>query len=88
MGEMIIGYMTGGLMVIGYLYILLKAMNWLGGLLVSAYYNRRKEERKQKAVNELYDAYQLDRIQDGHTMKIATKGGLVIMMYRQQSDGK
>ncbi|WP_279625380.1 DUF4752 family protein [Xenorhabdus eapokensis] len=80
--------MTGGLMVIGYLYILLKAMNWLGGLLVSAYYNRRKEERKQKAVNELYDAFKLDQLQDGHTMKIATKGGLVIMMYRQQSDGK
>ncbi|MDE1497448.1 DUF4752 family protein, partial [Xenorhabdus bovienii] len=41
-----------------------------------------------KAVNELYDAFELDQIQDDQTMKIATKGGLVIMMYRQQSESK
>ncbi|MBC8950052.1 MULTISPECIES: DUF4752 family protein [Xenorhabdus] len=75
-------------MVMGYLYILVKAMNWLGGLLVSAYYNRRKEERKQKAANELYDAFKLDQLQDNQTVRVATKGSLVIMMYRQQSDGK
>ncbi len=80
--------MVGGLTVIGYLYILVRAWNWLFTCLFKAYDKRRKEERKQKAVNELYDAFELDRIQDGHTMKIATKGGLVIMMYRQQSDGK
>ncbi|CDG89795.1 DUF4752 family protein [Xenorhabdus bovienii] len=88
MSELIFNCMVGGLTVIGYLYILVRAMNWLGALLVSAYYNRRKEERKQKAVNELYDAFELDQIQDDQTMKVATKGGLVIMMYRQQSESK
>ncbi|MDE1488381.1 DUF4752 family protein [Xenorhabdus bovienii] len=86
--NIILGYMISGLMVIGYMYILVRAWNWLGSLLVSAYYNRRKEERKQKAVNELYDAFELEQIQDGQTMKVATKGGLVIMMYRQQSESK
>ncbi|CBJ81010.1 hypothetical protein XBJ2_980004 [Xenorhabdus bovienii str. Jollieti] len=41
-----------------------------------------------QAVNKLYDAFELDQIQDGQTMKIATKGDLVIMMYRQQSESK
>ncbi|MCP9270389.1 DUF4752 family protein [Xenorhabdus sp. XENO-1] len=88
MSELIFNCMVGGLTAIGYLYILVKAGNWLRALLVSAYYKRRKEERKQKAINELYDAYELDQIQDGQTVKIATKGGLVIGMYRQQSESK
>ncbi|WP_047681018.1 MULTISPECIES: DUF4752 family protein [Xenorhabdus] len=88
MSEAIINCMTGGLMIIGYLYILIRAWKWVFESLFTARVKLRKEEKKQKAVNELYDAFELDRIQDGRTMKIATKGGLVIMMYRQQSDGK
>ncbi|MDC9591726.1 DUF4752 family protein [Xenorhabdus sp. XENO-10] len=80
--------MTGSLMIIGYLYILVKAWNWLFALLFKAYDKLRKEERKQKAVNELYDAFELDQMQDDQTMKVATKGDLVIVMYRQQSDSK
>ncbi|WP_274714623.1 DUF4752 family protein [Xenorhabdus bovienii] len=86
--NIILGYMISGLMVIGYMYILVRAWNWLFALFFKAYDRRRKEERKQKAVNELYDAFELDQIQDDQTMKIATKGGLVIGMYRQQSESK
>ncbi|WP_421692564.1 DUF4752 family protein [Xenorhabdus bovienii] len=32
--------------------------------------------------------FNLTRYRTGQTMKIATKGGLVIRMYRQQSDSK
>ncbi|MGJ0636998.1 DUF4752 family protein [Xenorhabdus bovienii] len=88
MSELIFNCMVGGLMVIGYLYILVRAWNWLFALFFKAYDKRRKEERKQRAVNELYDAFELEQIQDGQTMKVATKGGLVIMMYRQQSESK
>ncbi|CDG19972.1 conserved protein of unknown function [Xenorhabdus poinarii G6] len=88
MSETIFNYMTGGLMVIGYLYILVRAANWLGALLVSAYYSRRKEGRKQKAINELYDAFELDQIKDGQTFRVTTKGDLVIMMHRPKSEGK
>ncbi|WP_338805087.1 DUF4752 family protein [Xenorhabdus griffiniae] len=83
----IVNYMTGGIMIIGYLYILVRAWKWLFALIFSAYDRSRKEERKQKAINELYDAFKLDQLQDNQTVRVATKSGLVIMMYRQENNG-
>ncbi|ALD76046.1 Phage protein [Citrobacter portucalensis] len=45
---------------------------------------RRKESVKQKAVNDLYDAFELEKITAGETVKIATKSNLVIIMYREK----
>ncbi|EHM9267467.1 DUF4752 family protein, partial [Salmonella enterica] len=45
---------------------------------------RRKVSAKQKAVDALYEAYELDKVSEGDTVKVATKEGLVIMICRYE----
>ncbi|QZN97810.1 DUF4752 family protein [Symbiopectobacterium purcellii] len=77
-------YLNTGLALLGWLYIMVKAGEWLTSTVLKKWCNRRKESRKQKAVNELYDAFQLDQIKDGQTLKVTTKGSLTIMMVRSE----
>ncbi|EBX8649485.1 TPA: DUF4752 family protein, partial [Salmonella enterica] len=44
----------------------------------------RKVSAKQKAVDALYEAYELDKVSEGDTVKVATKEGLVIMICRHE----
>lgn len=69
---------------IGWAYIMFKAGGWVGETFAKQWCKRRKDSAKQKAVNELYDAYQLGDIEEGAVVKIALKGGLTIMMYRAE----
>ncbi|MCX9422535.1 DUF4752 family protein, partial [Escherichia coli] len=39
---------------------------------------------KPQAVEEFYDAFSLESMEPGSTIRIATKGDLVIMMYRKE----
>lgn len=71
---------------IGMLYIMYKASEWIVSVLAKAWCKRRKESVKQKAVNDLYDAFELGEITPGETVKIATKDSLVIMMYREKTE--
>ncbi|WP_439654634.1 DUF4752 family protein [[Erwinia] mediterraneensis] len=81
-------WMMIGLMAISYAFIVVKAFEWFVLLVAKQWDKRRKESRRQKAVNELYDAFQLDRLKDGSTMRVATKGDLNILMYRKgEADG-
>lgn len=75
-------WMMIGLMGIGYVFILIKAFQWLVLVLAKQWDKRRKDTRRQKAVDELYDAFELDKLKDGSTMRVATKGDLNIFMYR------
>ncbi len=75
-------WMMIGLMAVGYLFIVITAFQWLVLVLAKQWDKRRKDSRKQKAVNELYDAFELDKLKDGNTMRVATKGDLNIFMYR------
>lgn len=45
---------------------------------------RRKQEKRQKALNEFYDAFDLSSIEPGTTVRITAKGDLMIMMFRQE----
>ncbi|MGT3344635.1 DUF4752 family protein [Yersinia enterocolitica] len=76
-------WLIAGLSFLGYLYILFKTCEWLASIIWKQWDKSRKEERKQKAINELYDAFNLSELTDGDTMKVATKGGLTIMMIRK-----
>lgn len=76
-------WLIAGLSFLGYLYILFKTGEWLASIIWKQWDKSRKEERKQKAINELYDAFNLSELTDGDTMKVATKGGLTIMMIRK-----
>lgn len=42
------------------------------------------KDRQQRTVSEFYEAFQLDQLKDGRTMRVAVKGRLVIMMYRTE----
>lgn len=85
MGE-IIKYATIGLMAVGYFWIIAKSVEWFLGLIARKWTRRMIKDRKQKAVNELYDAYDLSNIKQGGDVKIAMKSGLVILIYRQADE--
>lgn len=68
---------------VGMLYVMYKAGEWVVSMTMKQWCKRRKESVKQKAVNDLYDAFELEKITAGETVKIATKSNLVIMMYRE-----
>ncbi|ENA3448894.1 TPA: DUF4752 family protein [Yersinia enterocolitica] len=76
-------YLNVFLAVLGYLYIISKAFDWLTRIVWRKWDKRKKEERKQKAINELYDAFNLGELTDSDTMKAVTKNGLTIMMFRK-----
>lgn len=69
---------------IGWAYIMYKSGGWAVETLAKQWCKRRKDSAQQKAVDALYDAYQLGDIEAGTTVKLATKGGLTIMMYRAE----
>lgn len=77
-------YLNTGLALIGWTYIMWKSGEWMMRIALKQWDKRRKISRKQRAVEELYDAFELDTIKDGDQMKITTAKGLVIMMYRQE----
>lgn len=78
--------MNIGLCIIGYLFIMFKAVGWLVSVFLKQWEKRRKLSARQRAVNDLYDVFELDQIKYGHDMKITTKGNLVIMMYRKDAE--
>lgn len=82
-------YLNTGLALLGWVYIMAKTGEWLVSLAFKQWEKRRKQSRRQKAVNELYDAFELSSIEPGSTVRLATKGKLTILMYRseeQQND--
>ncbi|ENF2593495.1 DUF4752 family protein, partial [Salmonella enterica] len=40
--------------------------------------------RRQKVLNEFYDAFDLSSIEPGTTARVAAKGDLMIVMFRQE----
>ncbi|EOU7047875.1 DUF4752 family protein [Escherichia coli] len=73
-----------GLALLGWLYIMSRAWRWLGSIFLKQWKKRRKQERRQKALEAFYDAFELSRIEPGTIARIATKGDLMIVMFRQE----
>lgn len=83
----IIKYATIGLMAVGYFWIIAKSVEWFfGEVLFRKAFKRKEKDRKQAAINELYDAYELGDMKPGDDLKITTKGGLVVFMYRRPEE--
>lgn len=74
-----------GLALLGWLYIMFKAGELFIGVALKQWDKRRKHSCRQKAVNELYDAFELASMNPGDTVKITTKGDLTIMMFRKEA---
>lgn len=81
-GSGILNAMMIGMLVISYLYFVSQAVKWFIWTCLKQWDKRRKDTRRQKAVNELYDAFELDKLKDGSMMRVATKGDLNIFIYR------
>lgn len=79
-------YLNTGLALLGYLFIMFKAGEWLTKGILKQWEKRRKLSARQRAVNDLYDAFELDQIKHGHDVKITNKGNLVIMIYRKDDE--
>ncbi|APB06093.1 DUF4752 family protein [Raoultella ornithinolytica] len=79
-------YLNTGLAILGWAYIMFKTGQWITKNALGQWDKRRKQSRRQKAVNELYEVFELNKLESGSTMRIVTKGDLTIMMYR--SEGK
>lgn len=77
-------YLNTGLALLGWLYIMCKTGQWIIRGLLTQWDKRRKQSRRQKAVNEFYEAFELGSMNPGDTVKIATKGDLTIMMFRKE----
>lgn len=77
-------YLNTGLALLGWIYIMSKTGEWIIKNILKSWDKRRKQSRRQKAVNELYDAFELNNVEPGSTMRIATKGELTIVMYRSE----
>ncbi|QKJ12226.1 DUF4752 family protein [Yersinia massiliensis] len=76
-------YLNVGLAFAGYLFIMFKTGEWLARIIWKQWDKRKKEDRKQKVINELYDAFNLSELTESDTLKVVTKNGLTIMMFRK-----
>ncbi|ASD95674.1 DUF4752 domain-containing protein [Salmonella enterica subsp. diarizonae] len=74
-----------GLALMGWLFIMFRTGQWFISVALRQWDKRRKQSRRQKAVNEFYDAFDLSSIEPGTTVRLATKGDLTIMMFRQEA---
>lgn len=78
-------WMTLTLTVIAYLWIIRNSCTWILKVAAREWSNRREKERRQRAVNELYDSFNLDTLESGSTMRITTRGSLLLVMYRAET---
>ncbi|EDS2399055.1 DUF4752 family protein [Salmonella enterica] len=76
--------LNAGLALLGWLYIMSRTWGWLGSIFLKQWKKRRKQELRQKALEAFYDAFELGSIEPGTTARIATKGDLMIVMFRQE----
>ncbi|EBX0576171.1 DUF4752 domain-containing protein, partial [Salmonella enterica subsp. enterica serovar Utah] len=60
------------------------AGRWAASVFLKQWEKRRKQERRQKVLNEFYDAFDLSSIESGTTARVAAKGDLMIVMFRQE----
>ncbi|HEB0857309.1 TPA: DUF4752 family protein [Citrobacter freundii] len=81
----ILTILNTGLALMGWLFIMFKTGQWFISVFLKQWDKRRKLSRRQKAVNEFYDAFDLSSIEPGTTVRLATKDDLTIMMFRQEA---
>lgn len=81
----ILTILNTGLALMGWLFIMNCAGKWFTLTVLKQWDKRRKQTRREKAVTELCDAFDLTDIELGTTVRLASKGDLIIMMYRKEA---
>lgn len=77
-------YLNTGLALLGWIYIMSKTGQWIIKNALGQWDKRRKQSRREKAVNEFYDVFELNSLEPGSTVRLTTKGDLTIMMFRSE----
>lgn len=67
----ILDILNTGLALMGWLFIMFKTGQWFTSIALKQWDKRRKLSRRQKAVNEFYDAFDLSSIEPGTTVRLA-----------------
>ncbi|EFD0040216.1 DUF4752 family protein [Escherichia coli] len=75
-----------GLALLGWLYIMFSAGRWLSSVFLKKWDKHRKQEWRQKAMNEFFGAFNIDNLESGEPARVITRGDIVILVYR--SEGK
>lgn len=76
-------WIVGSLSAIGYLWILIRAFEYFTGLIFEKLIKRKEKDRKLAAMAEFYEAYELDKIRERQMVRVTTKYGLVVVIYRE-----
>ena len=81
----IVTMMNTGLALIGWLYIMFKAGEWFISIAFNQWVSRKKQEKRQKAVNQPYDAFNLSEMEPGGSVRLEPKGDMTILMFRKEA---
>lgn len=67
-----------GLALLGWFYIMFSAGKWAASVFLKQWGKRRKQEKRQKALEAFYDAFELSRIEPGTTARITPDGWVMV----------
>lgn len=74
-------------MMIAWFHLVAKAYGWFIGFLFRRgwrWWNRK--DGKALAMDSLYEAFKLDKLEPGNTLTARTEGGLIIQIHREKVD--
>lgn len=74
-----------GLAMMCWLYVMFKTGEWFISIAFKQLVSRKKQEKRQKAVNQLYDAFNLSEMEPGGSVRLETKGDLTILMFSKET---
>ncbi|WP_097308727.1 DUF4752 family protein [Escherichia coli] len=60
-----------GLALLGWLYIMFSAGRWLSSVFLKKWDKHRKQEWRQKAMNEFFGAFNIDNLESGEPARVS-----------------
>ncbi|EGO6591124.1 DUF4752 family protein [Escherichia coli] len=73
-----------GLALLGWFYIMFSTGRWLSLALLKKWNKRRKQELRQRVMNEFFGAFDINSMEPGEPTRIITRGDIVILVYRAE----
>ncbi len=73
-----------GLALLGWFYIMFRTGRWLSHMFLKKWNKCRKQNQRQKAMNEFSEDFGIDSIEPGEPARVITRGSVVILVYRTE----
>lgn len=74
-----------GLIALSYVFIIVKSIEWLLGVLLRKWLRRRRQPVQDKAMSEFCDAFDIDEMPPGTQKLLTTKGDIVVYVIKRES---